>query len=86
MIKSKKFRFEIVLFAVLMIFIAVKVNAADPGHGAAVIGSGTFEAGNYVYPRDLSILGNFSIGSNVFYVNNNTGNVVIGTAKKADDE
>src|SRR3989338_9711808 len=63
----------------LSLFIAISLiiptaSAADPGHGAAVIGAGTFESGNYVFPN------NFTVGSsNAFFVNNNTQRIGIGT-------
>src|SRR3989338_6953017 len=63
----------------LSLFIAISLiiptaSAADPGHGAAVIGAGTFESGNYVFPN------NFTVGSsNAFFVNNNTMRIGIGT-------
>src|SRR3989338_10519063 len=63
----------------LSLFIAISLiiptaSAADPGHGAAVIGAGTFESGNYVFPN------NFTVGSsNAFFVNNSTMRIGIGT-------
>ena len=54
------------LFIALGIFLFISsVSAADPGHGAAVIGSGTFESGNYVFPGNLSVSGNVGIEANV---------------------
>src|SRR3989338_9613120 len=67
-----------ILIAFLAIFSFIILTpltiAADPGHGASVISPGTFEAGNYVFPN------NITIGGNNLFVNNGTGNVGIGTA------
>jgi len=42
------------LFVFFLTFFASYALAADPGHGAAVIWSGTFESGNYVFPSNLN--------------------------------
>src|SRR5438046_64957 len=46
-----------------ILFLFSFAYAADPGHGAAVIGSGTFEGGNYVFPSNLSVNGSVGIGT-----------------------
>jgi len=48
-------------------------SAADPGHGAGSIGAGTFEAGNYVFPNNLSV------GASGLFANAQSGFVGIGT-------
>jgi len=54
-------------------------KAADPGHGAGVIGPGAFESGNYAFPNNLTIGNNLLVGGNNLFVNNATGYVGIGT-------
>src|SRR3989344_5518267 len=44
----------LILIAMLGAFASIS-NAADPGHGANVIGSGTFEIGDYRFPQNLHI-------------------------------
>ena len=34
---------------------STSVLAADPGHGAGVIGSADFESGNYSFPDSISV-------------------------------
>src|SRR3989338_11655851 len=67
-----------ILIAFLAIFSFIILTpltiAADPGHGASVISPGTFEAGNYVFPN------NITIGGNTLHVDNSTGRVGIGTS------
>src|SRR3989344_559453 len=79
-VKRKYITFEYnYSWMLLSLFIAISLiiptaSAADPGHSAAVIGAGTFESGNYVFPN------NFTVGSsNAFFVNNNTQRIGIGT-------
>jgi len=76
--KYKKMRFEraalVITLIVGLLFFLPLVSAADPGHGAAVIGPGSFEAGNYVFPN------NITIGGNTLHVDNSTGRVGIGTS------
>ncbi len=40
---------------ILISALASLASAADPGHGASVIGSGTFESGNYTFPAWLNV-------------------------------
>jgi hypothetical protein len=50
-------------FAVIaLIFLAIPLIAAapNPGHSAAAIGSGTFDAGDYVFQNNLSVSGNIT--------------------------
>ena len=63
------------LFSSVFLFILVLsfVSAADPGHSASSVGPGSFEAGNYVFPNNLTI------GGNNFFVDNSTGYIGIGT-------
>lgn len=80
---------EAVLAEVLLAINLSAINltsAADPGHGAAYIGSGTFESGNYIFSANLDILKNFSVGGNNFFVNNNMGFVGIGTVEVQDED
>src|SRR3989344_2838502 len=79
-VKRKYITFEYnYSWMILSLFIAISLiiptaSAADTGHSAAVIGAGTFESGNYVFPN------NFTVGSsNAFFVNNNTQRIGIGT-------
>src|SRR3989338_2627031 len=69
----------VIALTVLILIFVSSVSAADPGHGAAVIGSGTFESGNFVFPNNLTINRNLLVGGNNFFVNNATGYVGIGT-------
>ncbi|MBM3230604.1 hypothetical protein FJZ22_03055, partial [Candidatus Pacearchaeota archaeon] len=69
-----------VFVLIVGVFLLGVVSAADPGHGANVIGSGMFESGSYAFPGNLSIAGNLSIGSSIFFVNPFLGYVGIGTA------
>ncbi|MFT4261674.1 MAG: tail fiber domain-containing protein, partial [Candidatus Woesearchaeota archaeon] len=55
------------------------VIAANPGHPAEQISPGTFGSGNYVFPSQLTIQGNFIIDTDTFYVDQSTGRVGIGT-------
>ena len=44
--------------AALLIFLSLfssSVFAADPGHGAGVIGSADFASGNYSFPDSISV-------------------------------
>ncbi|MSS75195.1 hypothetical protein EXS73_03215, partial [Candidatus Pacearchaeota archaeon] len=65
---------------VSIVFLLAVVSAADPGHGASVISAGTFESGAYIFPGNLSIVGNLSVGSSILFVNPTVGYVGIGTA------
>jgi len=53
---SKKIAF-IFLVATAFFFSlsSLSVLAADPGHGAGVIGSADFESGNYSFPDSISV-------------------------------
>ncbi|MDP3881654.1 MAG: hypothetical protein Q8Q31_02130, partial [Nanoarchaeota archaeon] len=75
MINKMQNRILIVLLTTILIIFSFSplAIAADPGHGAAVIGPGSFEAGNYAFPN------NITIGGSNFFVNNGTGRVGIGT-------
>src|SRR3990167_8322183 len=66
----------VVFFAIL--FIGGVASAADPGHGADVVAAGTFESGNYIFPSNLNVTTNFSIGS-FFVINPSLSRVGIGT-------
>ncbi|MDP1694802.1 MAG: hypothetical protein Q8L34_04645 [Candidatus Woesearchaeota archaeon] len=46
------------LASTLFFGLSVSVLAADPGHGAGVIGSADFESGNYSFPD--SVIVNYS--------------------------
>jgi hypothetical protein len=60
--------------------IPVHVSAADPGHGAAAIASGTFESNDYYFPANLSVAGNFTVDTNILLVDSTQDRVGIGTA------
>src|SRR3990167_7902932 len=66
----------VVFFAIL--FIGGVASAADPGHGADVVAAGTFESGNYIFPSNLNVTTNFSIGF-FFVINPSLSRVGIGT-------
>jgi len=55
----EKWIFVVVTLVFASVFFCISlVSAADPGHGAGSIGSGTFESGNYAfleYGKDLNI-------------------------------
>ena len=55
--KNRKFIFLVATLPFLSLF-SFSVLAADPGHGAGVIGSGDFESGNYSFPD--SVIVNYS--------------------------
>jgi len=65
----------VIALTVLILIFVSSVSAADPGHGAAVIGSGTFESGNFVFQNTLTV------GTTVFFVNKDLGYAGIGTAE-----
>ncbi len=75
--------FNLLIIVLLSVFSLVLslyfVSAADPGHGASVIGSGTFESGNYNFPANLNVTLNFTVGNGIFFVNNITGRIGIGS-------
>ncbi len=58
-----KIKFNLIFAFLISIFLIGVVSAADPGHGAASIGAGTFEAGNYVFPNNISVSGFIGIGT-----------------------
>ena len=67
------------LFSILII-ISLAYAYPNPGHPASQIGPGTFSTGNYIFPNDLTINGNLTVGNNVLFVNSNSGKIGIGTA------
>src|SRR3989344_2444004 len=73
----------LVMFGLIFVLVAamfsVAINAADPGHGASVIGSGVFESGTYTFPLNLIINSNLSIGVRSLFVNSNLTRIGIGT-------
>jgi hypothetical protein len=83
MVSRKILNKELRIFLALAVFAVLLVQsalAADPGHGAASVGGGTFEAGNFIFPNNLTINNNLLVGGNNFFVNNATGYVGIGTS------
>jgi len=76
----EKWIFVVVTLVFVSIFFCISlVSAADPGHGAGSIGSGTFEAGNYVFPNNLSV------GASGLFANAQSGNVGIGTMEAKNE-
>src|SRR3989344_5824118 len=67
------------IFVLVAAMFSVAINAADPGHGASVIGSGVFESGTYTFPLNLIINSNLSIGVRSLFVNSNLTRIGIGT-------
>src|SRR3989344_5495081 len=67
------------IFVLVAAMFSVAINAADPGHGASVIGSGVFESGTYTFPLNLIVNSNLSIGVRSLFVNSNLTRVGIGT-------
>ena len=70
--KKRNENFELkqisLLIILVMISLALTINnvkAADPGHGASSISSGTFEAGNYTFPASMFVTNYLGIGSTV---------------------
>jgi len=53
-IEKRILRIVIVALAFLLFSIQF-ISAADPGHGAGVIGSADFESGNYSFPDSLIV-------------------------------
>ncbi|MFH1849615.1 MAG: LamG domain-containing protein [archaeon] len=54
------------LAVIFMLHLAIAlpfVEAADPGHSAAAVGSGTFESGDYGFPGSLNITASLGVGS-----------------------
>ncbi|MFH1212265.1 MAG: hypothetical protein V1659_05060 [Candidatus Woesearchaeota archaeon] len=62
--KTSRIRFLLIIFiAVLAIALSFKfASAADPGHKASSIASGTFESGNFTFPNSIFILSRLGIG------------------------
>jgi hypothetical protein len=77
---NNKLIFVVLLGLCALLILLSLTSAADPGHPAASIGTGTFESGNYVFPVNLDVLANFSVGGTRFFVNNATGFIGIGTS------
>ena len=69
----------LILISIMSVFSTI-MNAADPGHGASVVGAGTFESGSYVFPVNLTITNNLSVNGSTLFVRDN-GNVGIGTTE-----
>jgi len=47
----------------MLILLTHTSSAADPGHGATAIGSGTFESGNYTFPASVFVTDYLGIGT-----------------------
>ena len=75
----KKGLFLLIFLLIILLLPLTAALPADPGHGAAVIGSGTFESGTYTFPENLIINRNLTISNNILFVDNATGRVGIGT-------
>ncbi|MEM4330640.1 MAG: hypothetical protein QW273_01370 [Candidatus Pacearchaeota archaeon] len=61
--EKKILYFEIFLILLITFLSFSFVFSADPGHSAPAIGPGTFESGNFIFPQNLSVLGNVGIGT-----------------------
>ncbi len=68
----------IILFAIFGM-ISVTIEAADPGHGANVIGTGTFESGSYVFPSNLTVISNLSV-SNLLFIDSGRARIGVMTS------
>lgn len=53
----------VIFLAVALLFLMPMVVAANPGHGASSISSGTFETGNYTFPNSLFVTDRVGIGT-----------------------
>jgi hypothetical protein len=51
-------------FACLLLSASLS-TAADPGHPASAISSGTFESGNYAFPADVNVSSNLTVWGNL---------------------
>jgi hypothetical protein len=56
------------------------VQAADPGHPASGISAGTFEAGDFTFPDNLTVNDFLIVNTNTLYVDAIQGRVGIGTS------
>ena len=63
-IKNKSLSFAFLL-ALMLLFSIPFVSAANPGHSAASISSGTFESGNYTFPDSMFVTNYVGIGTNL---------------------
>ncbi|MEM7819713.1 MAG: tail fiber domain-containing protein [Candidatus Aenigmatarchaeota archaeon] len=78
-IRGETRQWIIALFMISIMIIFPKVFAANPGHPASSISPGTFESGNFIFPNNLQINQNLTVSNNLLFVDNQTGNVGIGT-------
>ena len=67
------------LLAVILLLLPALALAANPGHPASSISAGTFNTGDFTFPNQLEVQGNFIIDTNTFYVDQTSGRVGIGT-------
>ncbi len=67
------------VLAVIVLGLALIAPIPNPGHPADEIGPGTFAPGNFVFPNELTVQGNFLINESALFVNTTSGRVGIGT-------
>ncbi len=76
--KSASRRQHLLATAISIVFVFMIltqiIQAADPGHDAASIGAGTFEAGNFLFQN------NITVATDVLFVDGTQGRVGIGTS------
>ncbi len=72
--------YQTLLTATLILIILTSYSyAADPGHAAERIASGTFESGNYTFPDSVNISRGLEVAKGTLYVHPNNSLVGIGT-------
>ncbi|MEM4244753.1 MAG: hypothetical protein QXR60_00920, partial [Candidatus Nanoarchaeia archaeon] len=76
-------QFASVLLMSLLVLSSFSIYAADPGHLASSISSGTFEFGNYTFPDSLNTT-NFFEAASIFFVNPITKMVGVGTEEPTE--
>ncbi len=59
--------------------LALSLIAPNPGHPASQVGPGTFASGDFTFPGQLTVDGNFIINTNTLFVDTTTERIGIGT-------
>ena len=59
--------------------LALSLIAPNPGHPASQVGPGTFASGDFTFPGQLTVDGNFIINTETLFVNTTTQRIGIGT-------
>ena len=70
---------RITLLLVVALGVMLIAPIPNPGHPASQVGPGTFAPGNFVFPNELSVGGNFIVNTDKLFVNSTSGWVGIGT-------